>query len=313
MGIGVTDFIALEDVRKKFERTYPNQCSGVESELQVEHEAYDHSLLGTAFDYVLRFWLEAKCEETYEPEPIVKRWLLPERDPDTGRLVLGSDEEYGAFTRAEKKREIFVETGGMNVTHAVDAALLFAGAQLDIEDEGSQIRKNSFEDDVVSELQELFHLVREQDSLIGEVAILEPTFGSRSYILEGHGDFIVDNTLIDVKTTENTSFTPNYWRQLLAYYVLNDVHRELDGEYGSSDIPYPSLEEVGIYFARYGELRTVEIDSVIDSRDEYERFRAWFVDRAIQENHDDRRNYEVVREILTEPYDFEEQRPLSDF
>jgi len=212
MGIGVSDFIALEDVRKEFDRTYPNPCSGVESELQVEHGAYDHPLLGTAFDYVLRFWLEAKCEETYEPEPIVNRWLLPEQDPDTNRIILSGDEEYGAFTRAEKKREMFVETGGMNVTHAVDAALLFAGAQLDIENEGSKIEKNSFEDDVVSELQEFFHLVREQESLIGEITILDPTFGNRSYILEGHGDFIVDDTLIDVKTTEKSSFTPSYWR-----------------------------------------------------------------------------------------------------
>ena len=61
MWIGVTDFIALEDVRKKINRNYPNPCSGVESYLQVEHEAYDYSLLGTAFDYVLRFWLEEKC------------------------------------------------------------------------------------------------------------------------------------------------------------------------------------------------------------------------------------------------------------
>jgi len=94
---------------------------------------------------------------------------------------------------------------------------------------------------------------------------------------------------------------------------LNGVHRKLDGEYGSGDIPYPAIEQVGIYFARYGELKTVEMDSVIDSREDYERFQAWFVDRAIQENHDARRNYEVVREILTEPYNFKEQRTLSDF
>jgi hypothetical protein len=312
MGIGVTDFISLKDVRQRIDREYPNPGNHVEEDICVEHEAYNHTLLGNAFDYLTRFWLETKCREIYEPEPLIPSWALPESDSDLNSLILVDEEEYSALTRAARKKEMFVRTQ-MNAADAVDAALVLAGVDLDIGDSGSEIEANSFEDDVVSELQELFHLFREQDALLGDTVILGPDFGTRSYILEGHGDFIIDNTLIDVKTTEDPSFKPSYWRQLLAYYVLNDIHRELLDDPDAAEIPYPVLHEVGIYFARYGVVKTIDVNTVFDSDDEYKRFRAWFVDRAIEENHDGRVNYDETRELLTEPYDFDEQQTLFDY
>jgi hypothetical protein len=53
--------------------------------------------------------------------------------------------------------------------------------------------------------------------------------------------------------------------------------------------------------------------SVLGPRQEYERFRAWFVDGAIEANRDGRVTYDSIRAVLTDPYDYEQQSDLSDF
>lgn len=331
MGIGVTEFITRSEVRNRIARTYPNPGTDVSGDLVVEHESYEHSLLGQAFDYLIRIWLEAQCNEVHDPHEgryggnwttnlgytrssyssgtdSVSKWS-PKSKEEQERINT-------ALERAERKHQQFLQTG-MNLNNAIDAALVYSGLDLNVGlEEGGQIDANSFEDDVVTELQELAHLLQKQDSRVGDSLIVSPDFGERSFILEGHGDIIVDDTLIEVKTTEDPTFTPDYWRQLLAYYVLNDIHRlltdqDVDG-YGK-DIPYPELTTVGVYFARFGVLQTVDITGILTPRNEYERFRAWFVDRAIEQNRDGRRNYDPYTELLTEPYEFEDQTSLFDF
>ncbi|KAB1197872.1 MULTISPECIES: hypothetical protein [Haloferax] len=309
MGIGVTDFIALSDVRRELDSEYPNQGPDVTEELRVEHEEHDYTVLGTVFDYLCHFWLEHRCEKTYKPKKSLDTTIA--RAEWAKQNLPTEDEDYeDPHLRAKRKKDAFVQTG-MNAADAVDAALIFAGKNLDIGEGGEKITASSFEESIVTELQDLFHIFRGQDEFDGEMAIISPDFGTHSYILEGEGDFIVDGTLIDVKTTESPSFKPSYWRQLLSYYILNDIHREMVGD--SGEIPYPELERVGIYFARYGVSKIINVDDIINSREEFERFRAWFVDRAIEENHDGRINYDDVREMLTDPYDFERQRSLFDF
>lgn len=330
MGIGVTEFIARQEVRNRISRDFPNPGSDVEGELKISHSSYEHSLLGQAFDYLIRIWLEAKCDTVKDPSES-KRFFgdwTSSLGYSQSRYADGydlddqpdfSDDELEArskaLDRAEKKRNQFVKTG-MNANDAIDASLVFSGLDHNVGLDDGTIQANSFEDDVVTELQNLFNLLREQDTLTGDTVILSPLFGERSYILEGQADFIVDDMLIDVKTTEDPAFQPAYWRQLLAYYVLNDIHREIlanDIDTRGSDISYPALSEVGVYFARYGELKTIDVNEYLQPREKYERFRAWFVDRAIEQNHDGRFNYDPFRELLTDPYDFEDQTSLTDF
>lgn len=330
MGIGVTEFISRQEVRDRINRDFPNPGSDVEGKLGVSHVSYEHSLLGQAFDYLIRIWLEAKCEtvkDPYESHGFGGNWTdsigySPSRYADgydqNDREDFSDDEldaKIEALDRAEKKHDQFVKTG-VNANDAIDASLVFSGLDQNVGLDDGTIQANSFEDDVLAELQDLFNLLREQDDLIGDTVILSPLFGERSFILEGRADFIVDDMLIDVKATEDPTFKPDYWRQLLAYYVLNDIHREIVAngiDTRGSDVSYPNLSEVGVYFARYGEFKTIDVTKYLRPREKYERFRAWFVDRAIEQNHDGRINYDPFRELLTDPYDYEDQTSLSDF
>lgn len=144
-------------------------------------------------------------------------------------------------------------------------------------------------------------------------------WGGHRHILPGEGDFIVDDLLVDIKTTENPSFTNSFWRQVLLYYVLTDVQRvlyDVEGRtYGKEAFEgkYPQINKVGVYFARYGDLKTVDMQELIDDQDRYEEFRAWLADRAIDENRHAQHDYSAIRVALTEPYEYKRQQTLSDF
>ena len=314
MGIGATDFIKIDEVRKEIDTTYPNHGDDVDGELQVANHGYSHRLIGGAFEFLYRLWVHHQCNVVIEPWRRGGLWPKRYEEGETPEILLAADGvDEDELQQLSRQAEQFIESG-LNTDRAVNAALLAAGWQQIVEDqEHPGLHLDAFEDDLVTEMRELFDLLRSPEWPSGEVAYHSPNFGQHSHILEGEGDFIVDDLLVDIKTTEDGSFTPAYWRQLLTYYILNDIQRVLAEQTDrGGDEKYPEIKKVGVYFARYGELQTVTIDEVIDDRKEYERFRAWFVDRAIEENHDKRINYSDIRAVLTDPYDFKRQRTLFD-
>jgi len=119
----------------------------------------------------------------------------------------------------------FVQTG-MNANGVVKAALLTTGWQPP-DTIQTWINREAIENELLREIEELFSLLRVQEWGTGEVVFEKPRFGHFRHILLGEGDFIVNDLLVDIKTTERNSFTNTFWRQLLLYYLLNDVQREL--------------------------------------------------------------------------------------
>lgn len=349
MGKGATELIKIDEVRQEIDSTYPNPGSDAEGELEAENSGYSHKLIGSSFEFLCRLQLYRECREVVIPHPRYRgknRWGGNEIPPTPVTVFDGMRwEDYNDISSKEEWEEMkedlpvwkrpwsavkwteneelsklaaqYVETG-MNTEGVVKAALLNAGWKPS-ENVHSWINRDAFEEDLLEEMEGLFSLLREQDWTSGDVVFEKPTFGEHRYILLGEGDFIVDDLLLDIKTTQNRSFTNLFWRQLLIYYVLSDIQRilcDVDGRtYGNESFEekYPKIKRVGIYFARFGELKTVDLEEVIDDQERYEEFRAWVVDRAIEENQHGRYDYSAIRAALTEPYDYERQQTLSDF
>lgn len=351
MTTGVTTFMKISEVRQEIDSTYPNPGEDAEGELLVTNNGYGHRLVGDAFEFLCRMLLYRRCNEIVVPTPYpgrgkVSRWkggefpsihvhrfdgMEWEEHPE-----ISSQEEWeerqadrpvwerqrSAVTWAEdealsKLAEQYVETG-MNTERLVRAALINAGWKPD-ESVHSWIDREAFEKDILDEMEALFGLLRDCEWTRGDSVIVEPDFGGHQYVLPGEGDFIVDDLLVDIKTTERRSFTNEFWRQLLLYYILCDVQRAMYDvrEYGerkdSNYIRYPEINRVGVYFARYGELQVVDMDDVIEDQERYEEFRAWIVDRGIEENQHAGKHYREERKVLTEPYDFKRQQTFEDF
>jgi hypothetical protein len=351
MTTGVSEFIKIDEVRQEIDSTYPNPGGDVETELEVENNGYGHLLIGNAFEFLCRVLLYRRgtniiqsMQRTFgdqtprftgddHPPIIVQRFngMRWEDHPEISsqsewdelienRPVWERRRSAVTWTEDEELSQLaeqYVQTG-MNTKGVVKAALINAGWKPS-EEVHSWVDREAFEADVLAEMEALFRLLREQEWTEGETVFEKPTFGGHRHILPGEGDFIVDDFLVDIKTTENRSFTNSFWRQILLYYVLNDIQRVLhDVEgwtYGKEAFKgeYPKINRVGVYFARYGELKTVDMRELIDDQDRYEEFRAWLVDRAIEENRHAQHDYSAIRAALTEPHDYKRQQTFSDF
>lgn len=359
MATGVTDFIKIDEVRHEIDSVYPNPGTDVEGELVVPNNGYSHKLVGSTFEFLCKVWLYRQCSEALCPgmhkswevyDADEEEWTMYQKEnkiPEIHVSVFDGmkweeheggpsnekeweemnrerpDWDYSSPVQWEYDEDLskvvnqFVETG-MNTEAVVKAALLNAGWKSE-ENVKSWINRDAFEQDLLSEMEELFEVLRGQEWAAGERLFDNPGFGKYRYILPGEGDFLIDDLLVDVKTTESPSFSNSFWRQLLLYYVLNDVQRELyEAENVRSgretfDEKYPEITRVGIYFARYGELKTVDLGEVIEDTDRYEEFRAWIVNRGIEENRHAQMDYSAIRDALTESYDYQRQQSLFDF
>jgi hypothetical protein len=106
------------------------------------------------------------------------------------------------------------------------------------------------------------------------VVLLNPTFGLASALVGGaDGDLLIDDLLIDVKTTKELSLEREAFNQLIGYYTLYTI----DGIDGTP--PQHEVKRLGIYFSRYAYLHIISVENVINfSR--FPQFLEWFRERA---------------------------------
>jgi hypothetical protein len=86
------------------------------------------------------------------------------------------------------------------------------------------------------------------------------------------GDLIIDDTLVDVKTTKHLTFEREFFNQLIGYYVLSWIGG-IDGCNGGK------INRVAIYYARYGVLHRVSLSDCYRPSD-LPKFLRWFQKRA---------------------------------
>lgn len=89
---------------------------------------------------------------------------------------------------------------------------------------------------------------------------LNPTFDLASELVEGaDADVIIDDCLIDIKTTKYLRLKVADLHQVVGYYILC----LLSGK--SVKRPLGEIRRVGIYFSRHAFLHTLEIEKIIES------------------------------------------------
>jgi len=282
--MSLTKFLQNRDVKQRFRQEFVMPKMAVTQEILAPPLSTRYSLIGTAFDYLLRFYLK-----WLNPDAVTSQWVA-EHASDYLLFIVGRSSKIDYFEEIELIREkaqwIIKQakadyedylSSGQITDQLIESALRLA--QLDPIVRAGVVDENLgnvYKEDV-DDLRQLISLVEPRLFKASRLCLLNPTFGEASQLVGGaDADLMIDDAIIDIKTTKNLRLQRDHFNQLIGYFVLH----EIAGVGGL--IPKPVITKVGIYFSRFGYLHMIDVSSVIHP-ETFSGFVEWFIARAKQE------------------------------
>jgi hypothetical protein len=268
-----------ETIRKEF--TKPSFVAS--KKLLAPPQTKRYSLVGTAFDYLLRFHVQRinknVIERTWPATEGFNRLALRDSydltDADSGVSIVQTSAKHEKgrliLDRAKSARDAYLQNGRVTKSLLESAIGL---AKLEVIYRSGYIDKNLEEADTADmrDLRRLLSVAPTDEFKARKVCLLNPTFRLGSDMVRGaDADLVIDNSLIEIKTTKSNKSRPEHFDQLIGYLALHDIW----GVDGVSN--KPRISKIAVYFSRYAELCEIEVSQLIDPK-AYIRFRAWFKD-----------------------------------
>lgn len=168
-------------------------------------------------------------------------------------------------------------SNGQITEKLIESTILLA--QVDIIYRVKRIYKNvgNINKDDVTDLRNLISLVNLNDFKLKNTCFLNPNYGKASNMVRGaDADLIIDDMLIEIKTTKTLQMRREVYDQLIGYYTLYRIA----GINGMSE--YNEIKKLGVYFSRHGYLHLYDIEDIIDET-KFPEFIEWFKERASQQ------------------------------
>lgn len=300
--MSLTSFVDQESVAEVLSKHFPTPSYSAKASLKQPWQTSNYGLVGTAYDYLLRFWLARNTPTVHIRDNWVAQnglTLLELRDVSEELI----EHAEAVLSEARSERDSYV-AGDELTDRLIELSLDLARLDKVYRSGSIPNELGSFDEDDIQDLRKLVAILRQEEPLSGEEVYLNPAFGPASKLVEGaDGDIILDKTLIDAKATKKRRIQDSWWHQLIGYAILVDIEQRLTDadENGSLRIdPLPKIEKLGIFLARHGELWTVSADHIY-GYDEYPAIRAWFVDTAPR----DGPNYSEMYDLFCAPFDYE--------
>jgi len=265
--LSLTSFLKIPKVRLEFANTFQFEQPALSGKLKASPQTQNYSLIGTAFDYLLRFHIER-----LNGNSITRPWVA-----ETAiELTKPKPEIYGKLKAIidtiKKVHDSFLKTGKLSETIVASSIVL---AKLDMIYRIGRLEPNLFDyqDADIADLKNLISIVDYPSFKSKKVSALNPTFGEASLLVGGaDADFVIDDTLIDIKTTKNLKFKREHFDQLIGYFILSRIDR-IDG------VNNHKIKKIAIYFSRHGLLHSIPI-SEIENNPKFDSFVNWFEKEA---------------------------------
>lgn len=289
--MSLTSFLENKDVAERFRQEFERPtASKAQHTLFAPPLTNRYAVVGTAFDYLLRFYIK-KINSTAVTQPWVAErsaellkkmynsWI--EKPEDASGIIFGraSSEADSIITVAKQNYSTYLENG--EITDGLIKSTLSL-AQLDV------VYRTKFEHLLeaqlgniwkrdVKDLKKLISIVDGNIFKANGICLLNPTFGDASQLIGGaDADVIIDNRLIDIKTTIRPHFKGEYLYQLLAYYALAQI-----GGIDCAPLNH-KITKLEIYFSRFSYLRSINVDEIINQKT-FPKFLTWFKRRVTEE------------------------------
>jgi hypothetical protein len=267
--LSLTRFVAEKAVKEKFAQEFPKPKTKLEGALLAPPVTKHYSLVGTAFDYLLRFyikWLNPfAIEGEWVAEHVQKGFLEHEAmilPGPTQEDYLKTRQLYETASRnvdeARAAYQRYLEDGKITdelIRCAIHLAridpiirALYVDPNMGVADNGD-----------LEDLRRLISLVKPELFKAERLCMLNPIFGEASALVGGaDADLVIDDALIDIKTTKYLKLQRKDFHQIVGYYLLFRLG-------GLTDAPIePEITRLGIYFSRHGKLVTFPVKSIIN-------------------------------------------------
>jgi hypothetical protein len=265
--MSLTSFLVLPDVRAKFSENFPLPQVLIREPLAAPPLTEYGGLVGTAFDYLLRFYLER-----LNTDPLTFPWIAEV----ALQLIPKETSHHQVCTQiireAKRAHDGYISSGVID-DGLLESVLLLA--QIDGIYRARYMDKNLGKTDLrdKEDLRKLIELVRPEMFKASKTCILNPDFGEGSELVDGaDADFIIDDTLFEIKTTKTPSLRADYYHQLIGYYVLFQIG-------GIPQVEGLEIRKLAVYYARYGVIFPINVNSLRGATD-FGTFVSWFKTRA---------------------------------
>ncbi len=276
--MSLTSFLKKNaDIRQRFKIEFPMPSLDVTRELAAPPLTENYSMVGTAFDYLLRFYIER-----LNPKAVTRKWVAEEAlfgDEGLDDILFYPRKFKDLVAKANADYNKYLLKGVMS-SSLLRSVLCLAQLEVfyrrDVDDsyfaKVGKVDRKDFQD-----LRRLISLVQSKVFRAKKACVLNPTFGRASELVGGADcDLVIDDTLIEIKTTKHFEVKREYFDQLVGYYTLFRIG-------GIKGLPKGhSIKRLGIYFSRHGYLWLVKIGDFVKGG-QFSKFIAWFKKRAKEE------------------------------
>lgn len=268
--MNLTTFVELKQVKDKFREAFPKPRFSTKQEIKAEPQTRNYGMVGTAFDYLLRFYIEAHNRESnIISRPWVAEHSIPMLKRSNSEDLLPQIQQI--LTNTKSLVVDYLDSNMMTDDLIIASIKL---AKLDLIYRIGYISDRMTPDP--GDIQDLRNLVNTIPSDMFKVrksGVLNPTFGIGSSLVGGADcDLYLDGNLIDIKTSKYCKFDRGYFNQLIGYYFLSQFG-------GISGAESHEIHSISIYFSRYGVLGSYPIE-IIKEASSYQETYEWFIEKA---------------------------------
>ena len=250
----------------------------------VKYSPQQASLVGTAFDYLLRFY----AHHLNLPIANARRWVA---EAAVNSLEEDATESQGFHFHeqcakdAVKARQLLADakqhfSNYLAIGNMSDA--LFRSV-LNLATLDPIMRAGTGEEMIglinerdTQDLKRLIQAVDESRFKAKSLCLLNPIFcESPDFVIGADADLVLDDVIIDIKTTELCRLNRSDLDQLIGYFLLNEI-------VGFTTVTAkPLVSKVGIYFSRHAYFYIIPIRQLINDRNLADLL-TWFKDRLIE-------------------------------
>lgn len=218
----------------------------------------NYALVGTAFDYLFRFTLQAdhlKIAKTSQWIATLSLMLLKEEARYDSQLAPFVVQVSELIKQAKASHYQYLVTRKLEPDLLKSCIYL---AQIDAYYRRAELPYNLGQADPkdVSDLERLYSVIPHPAFAPRRILWLNPDFGDASVLVAGaDADVILDSTIIDIKTSKYFELKKEYLYQLIGYFILNALsHRLL-------------IKNIALYFSRFATLVTIPIDQIFNLKE----------------------------------------------